>query len=60
MSILLFSILAGAGAVVAGLLGALSGLGGGVIIVPFLTLALGVGITLLVLLVLSYSLFFVT
>jgi uncharacterized membrane protein YfcA len=44
MSILLFSILAGAGAVVAGLLGALSGLGGGVIIVPFLTLALGVDI----------------
>lgn len=44
MSILLFSIVAGLGAVVAGLLGALTGLGGGVIIVPFLTLALGVDI----------------
>jgi len=44
MSILLFSIVAGLGAIAAGLLGSLSGLGGGVIIIPFLTLVLGVDI----------------
>jgi hypothetical protein len=44
MSILFFSIVAGIGAVVAGVLGALSGLGGGIIIIPFLTLVLGVDI----------------
>lgn len=44
MSILTFSIVAGLGAIAAGLLGAVSGLGGGVIIIPFLTLILGVDI----------------
>ena len=36
--------LVGAGALLAGFLGALTGLGGGVIIVPLLTIALGVDI----------------
>jgi uncharacterized membrane protein YfcA len=37
-----YSLLVGGGSLFAGLLGALTGLGGGVVIVPFLTLALGV------------------
>jgi uncharacterized membrane protein YfcA len=42
VSLLLFGLLVGGGAFCAGLLGALTGLGGGVVIVPLLTLALGV------------------
>ena len=42
MSILLMTTLIGLGAFVAGLLGALTGLGGGIVIVPLLTLGLGV------------------
>jgi uncharacterized membrane protein YfcA len=44
LSVLEFSLLLGLGSLLAGLLGALSGLGGGVVIVPLLTLALGVDI----------------
>jgi uncharacterized protein len=44
MNVLAFSSLVGAGALLAGFLGALTGLGGGVIIVPLLTIALGVDI----------------
>ena len=44
MNVLEFSGLVGAGALLAGFLGALTGLGGGVIIVPLLTIALGVDI----------------
>lgn len=44
MSIELFTLIAFAGALLAGLLGALTGLGGGVIIIPLLTLGLGVDI----------------
>jgi uncharacterized membrane protein YfcA len=44
LSVLEFSILVGLGSLLAGLLGALSGLGGGVVIVPLLTLGLGVDI----------------
>ena len=44
MTILTFSALVGAGSVLAGLLGALTGLGGGVVIVPLLTLGFGVDI----------------
>jgi uncharacterized membrane protein YfcA len=44
MSTFDFTIFVWAGSVVAGLLGALTGLGGGVVIVPFLTLAFGVDI----------------
>ena len=44
MNILEFSAVLGLGAVAAGFLGALTGLGGGVVIVPLLTLALGVDI----------------
>jgi uncharacterized protein len=44
MNIIVFSIVAGVAAVAAGLLGSVSGLGGGVIIIPFLTLVLGVDI----------------
>ena len=44
MNVLEFSGLVGAGAMLAGFLGALTGLGGGVIIVPLLTIALGVDI----------------
>ena len=44
MSVLLFTIIVLAGAFLAGLVGALTGLGGGVIIIPLLTLALGVDI----------------
>ena len=42
LTILEFSLLIGSGALLAGLLGALTGLGGGVIIVPMLTLVFGV------------------
>jgi hypothetical protein len=42
MSTLTFTLLVGLGSLVAGLLGALTGLGGGVVIVPLLTLAFGV------------------
>ncbi len=44
MNVLEFSGLVGGGALLAGFLGALTGLGGGVIIVPLLTIALGVDI----------------
>jgi uncharacterized protein len=44
MSLLSFSMIVGAAAVVAGLLGSLSGFRDGMIIIPFLTLALGVDI----------------
>src|SRR5260221_2964505 len=46
MSPLLFVIVVGATSLVAGFLGALLGLGGGIIIVPVLTLLLGVDIRL--------------
>ncbi|HET9605084.1 MAG TPA: sulfite exporter TauE/SafE family protein [Gemmatimonadales bacterium] len=42
MTILLMSLLVGLGAFAAGLLGALTGLGGGIVIVPLLTIAFGV------------------
>jgi uncharacterized membrane protein YfcA len=41
---LLFTLLVGGASIVAGLLGSLTGLGGGVVIVPLLTLAFGVDI----------------
>lgn len=44
MSVLLFTIIVLFGAILAGLLGSLTGLGGGVIIIPLLTLVLGVDI----------------
>ena len=44
MTLLTFIVLIAAGSMVAGLLGALTGLGGGVVIVPLLTLAFGVDI----------------
>lgn len=44
MSVLLFTIIVLAGAFLAGLVGSLTGLGGGVIIIPLLTLVLGVDI----------------
>ena len=44
MNILEFSALVGLGALAAGFLGSLTGLGGGVVIVPLLTLAFGVDI----------------
>ncbi|MBB2149583.1 sulfite exporter TauE/SafE family protein [Pedobacter gandavensis] len=44
MSVLLFTFIVLAGAFLAGLVGSLTGLGGGVIIIPLLTLALGVDI----------------
>src|SRR3984885_6620334 len=44
MTILEFSLIVAAGSLVAGFLGALTGLGGGVVIVPMLTLLLGVDI----------------
>lgn len=44
MSVFLFTIIVLAGAFLAGLLGSLTGLGGGVIIIPLLTLVLGVDI----------------
>jgi uncharacterized membrane protein YfcA len=42
MTILVFTLLVGGGAFVAGLLGALTGLGGGVVIVPLLTLVFNI------------------
>ncbi len=42
MTILLFSLLVALGSLIAGFLGALTGLGGGVVIVPLLALAFGV------------------
>ncbi len=42
MSVLLFSLITFTGAILAGLLGSLTGLGGGVVIIPLLSLALGV------------------
>src|SRR3974390_3020396 len=44
MSVLFFTVLVAAVSFLAGLLGSLTGLGGGVVIVPLLTLALGVDI----------------
>jgi uncharacterized membrane protein YfcA len=44
MSVLLFTVIVLVGAFLAGLVGSLTGLGGGVIIIPLLTLALGVDI----------------
>jgi uncharacterized membrane protein YfcA len=44
MSVILFTIIVFGGAFLAGLVGSLTGLGGGVIIIPLLTLALGVDI----------------
>lgn len=44
MSVLIFTVIVLAGAFVAGLIGSLTGLGGGVIIIPLLTLGLGVDI----------------
>jgi uncharacterized membrane protein YfcA len=44
MTVLLFTIIVLVGAFLAGLIGSLTGLGGGVIIIPLLTLALGVDI----------------
>src|SRR5271166_1346277 len=44
MTILEFSLIVGAGSLVAGFLGALTGLGGGVVLVPMLALLLGVDI----------------
>lgn len=44
MNILIFTILIGSGSFFAGLLGGLTGLGGGVVIVPLLSLAFGVDI----------------
>ena len=44
MTVLVFTLLVGGGSILAGLLGSLTGLGGGVVIVPLLTLAFGVDI----------------
>src|SRR5580700_10273864 len=44
MNILLFTLLVWLGSVLAGFLGALTGLGGGVVIVPLLTIGFGVDI----------------
>ncbi|HZW71213.1 MAG TPA: sulfite exporter TauE/SafE family protein, partial [Hanamia sp.] len=44
MTVLLFSLIVLAGSFLAGLVGALTGLGGGVIIIPMLTLLFGVDI----------------
>ena len=44
MHVLTFTLLTLAGALIAGLIGALTGLGGGVVLVPMLTLGLGVDI----------------
>ncbi len=44
LSVWQFSLLVGAGSLLAGLLGSLTGLGGGVVIVPMLTLIFGVEI----------------
>ena len=42
MTVFSFSLVIGLGSVAAGLLGALTGLGGGIIVIPMLTLLLGV------------------
>jgi uncharacterized membrane protein YfcA len=44
LNVLLFTLLVGSGAVVAGFLGSLTGLGGGVVLVPLLALGFGVDI----------------
>ncbi len=44
MTILLFTLLVGIGSAIAGFLGSLTGLGGGVVLVPLLTLVFGVDI----------------
>src|SRR5262249_18019414 len=44
MSVLVFTLVVGLGAVAAGFLGALTGLGGGVVIVPLLAIGFGVDI----------------
>ena len=44
MSIILFTILIGLGSILAGFLGSLTGLGGGIVIIPLLTLGFGVDI----------------
>src|SRR5208282_4536680 len=44
MTVLEFSLIVGASSLVAGFLGALTGLGGGVVLVPMLTLLLGVDV----------------
>ncbi len=44
MNVLEFTLIVGAGSLIAGFLGALTGLGGGVVLVPMLTLLLGVDI----------------
>ena len=44
MNVLLFTLILAAGAFAAGLLGSLTGLGGGIVIVPLLTLVFGVDI----------------
>src|SRR5438445_2879934 len=44
MNVLCFTLLVGLGALAAGFLGSLTGLGGGIVIVPLLTIALGVDI----------------
>lgn len=44
MSILVFTLLIGLGAVFAGFLGSLTGLGGGIVIIPLLTIVFGVDI----------------
>ena len=44
MNILIFTILIWSGSIIAGFLGSLTGLGGGVVIVPLLTLVFGVDI----------------
>src|SRR6218665_2631798 len=44
MSVLVFTLILLLGAIIAGLVGSLSGLGGGVIIIPLLSIGLGVDI----------------
>ena len=44
MNTIEFTLLVGSGSVLAGFIGALTGLGGGVVIVPLLTLGFGVDI----------------
>lgn len=44
MNVWLFAVLTGAGSLLAGFLGALTGLGGGVVLIPMLTLVFGVDI----------------
>ena len=48
MNLDLFTLLIALGALVAGFLGSLTGLGGGVVIVPLLTLGFGVFVVVLV------------